>query len=64
MTNDTHVHVWLDHIVDVDTGGKAVTEIHCLLCGEVPPKPETSGYNCDVTFEKEFDFRDQENQDT
>ena len=54
---DAHVHVWMDYIVDVDAGGKAITENRCLTCNELPPVVLATS---NVVAEEEFDFGDGE----
>ena len=61
MTTETApVHVWLEHIVDVDTGGKAIMQTRCILCAALPDSTDAApaGYDCDVNQAPEFDFQE------
>ena len=57
-TENAHVHVWLEHIVDVDTGGKGIMQTLCILCGAPPDSTDAApvGYDCDLNQTPEFDF--------
>ncbi len=64
MTDNAHVHVWLDVIVDVNSAGTAVTQKRCILCHSLPDAGEPPGdYECDtnpddmIAGDPQFDFQ-------